>query len=147
MQWRPNKDVTLQDVWLDKAEVCLSLDLHQSARQLLAEALMVSVVSPEERKQFAVENMAPTKTIFTCRCVQELREKNSQSRSLLLLAHLACEEQNFSEALDLLDGAQALGGSSEFWFQLTLLRVTAAVGQRRPDSQAEVTKSTWIQAA
>ncbi|XP_037543698.1 cilia- and flagella-associated protein 46 [Nematolebias whitei] len=111
MAWRPDKDVTLQDLWLDKAEVCLDLDLLQPARQLLAEAHMVAA---------------------------ELRDKNAVSRSLLILARLACMEQNFSEALMLLDKAQTLGRTAEFWYQLTLIRVTAVVGQGDPDSQTRV---------
>ncbi|XP_037829580.1 cilia- and flagella-associated protein 46 [Kryptolebias marmoratus] len=109
--WRPDEDVTVQDIWLDKAEVCLFLNLHPSARRLLAEAHMVA---------------------------EELGDKNAVSRSLLNLARLACEEQNFSEALILLDEAQTLGGPAEFWYQLTLIRVTAVVGQRDPDSQTQV---------
>lgn len=38
-------DVRIQDIWLDKAEVCLSLGLYQPARQLLAEAHLVATVS------------------------------------------------------------------------------------------------------
>ena len=38
-------DVCAQDIWLDKAEVCLSMGLYQPARQLLAEAHFVSMVS------------------------------------------------------------------------------------------------------
>lgn len=38
-------DVCAQDIWLDKAEVCVSMGLYQPARQLLAEAHLVSKVS------------------------------------------------------------------------------------------------------
>lgn len=38
-------DVHAQDIWLDKAEVCLSMGLFQPARQLLAEAHFVAMVS------------------------------------------------------------------------------------------------------
>lgn len=38
-------EVSALDIWLDKAEVCVSMGLHQAARQLLAEAHFVSQVS------------------------------------------------------------------------------------------------------
>ncbi|XP_051816052.1 cilia- and flagella-associated protein 46 isoform X2 [Acanthochromis polyacanthus] len=100
-------DLRAQDIWLDKAEVCLSMGLYQSARQLLAEAYLVSM---------------------------ELGDQNAISRSLLSLASLACKEQNHAEALILLDKAQALGGDEDFWYQFTLTKVTAVVGQRDQDS-------------
>ena len=60
------------------------------------------------------------------------------ARSLLSLATLACEEQNYAQALILLDKAQALGGDEEFWYQLTLTKVRAVVGQRDQDAQTKV---------
>lgn len=44
-------DVCAQDIWLDKAEVCLSMGLCQPARQLLAETHRVAVVSRAEEDQ------------------------------------------------------------------------------------------------
>lgn len=38
-------DLSSHDIWLEKAEVCLSLGLYQSTRQLLGEAHMVARVS------------------------------------------------------------------------------------------------------
>ncbi|XP_035810814.2 cilia- and flagella-associated protein 46 isoform X2 [Amphiprion ocellaris] len=108
---RQSMDLCAQDIWLDKAEVCLSMGLYQSARQLLAEAYLVST---------------------------ELGDQNAISRSLLSLASLACKEQNHAEALILLDKAQALGGDEEFWYQFTLTKVTAVVGQRDQDSLTKV---------
>ncbi|XP_077960776.1 cilia- and flagella-associated protein 46 isoform X4 [Gasterosteus aculeatus] len=105
---RPRSDVCAQDVWLDKAEVCLSFGLLQAARQLLAEAHFVAV---------------------------ELRDTKATASSLLSLASLACEEQNFTLALSLLDKAQALGGDMEFWYQLALTKVTAVVGQGDQDAR------------
>ncbi|XP_063348312.1 cilia- and flagella-associated protein 46 [Pelmatolapia mariae] len=99
------------DIWLDKAEVCLSMGLYQSARQLLAEAHMVSMV---------------------------LGDQSVISRSLIYLASLACKEQNHAQALILLDKAQTLGGDEDFWYQLTLTKVTAVVGQRDSDFQTKV---------
>ncbi|XP_034078590.1 LOW QUALITY PROTEIN: cilia- and flagella-associated protein 46 [Gymnodraco acuticeps] len=104
-------DVCAQDIWLDKAEVCLSMGLCQPARQLLAETHRVAV---------------------------ELGDKKAVARSLLSLAVLACEEQNYAQALILLDTARALGGVEEFWYQLTLTTVRAVVGQRDPDAHIKV---------
>ncbi|MEQ2283475.1 hypothetical protein AMECASPLE_011672, partial [Ameca splendens] len=108
---RLGKDVTSQDIWLEKAEVCLSLGLYQSTRQLLAEALMVA---------------------------REFGDKSAEAKSLLSLAALACEEQNYAKAVILLDKAQTLGGDHDFWYQLTLIWVTAVVGQRDQASQTKV---------
>ncbi|KAM4591923.1 cilia- and flagella-associated protein 46-like [Odontesthes bonariensis] len=109
--WRQHKNVSAQDIWLDKADVCLSMGLHQSARRLLAEARMVAA---------------------------ELGDERAISRSLLRLATLACEEQNYAQALILLDGAQTVGGEDEFWYHFTLTKVTAVVGLRGQDSQTKV---------
>ncbi|XP_051232115.1 cilia- and flagella-associated protein 46 [Dicentrarchus labrax] len=100
-------DVCAQDIWLDKAEVCLSMGLYQPARQLLAEAQLVAM---------------------------ELGDQKAIARSLLSLAILGCEEQNYAQALILLDKAQALGGEGEFWYQLTLTKVRAVVGQGDKDA-------------
>ncbi|XP_074502975.1 cilia- and flagella-associated protein 46 isoform X2 [Sebastes fasciatus] len=100
-------DVCAQDIWLDKAEVCLIMGLYQPARHLLAEAHLVAM---------------------------ELRDQNALARSLLSLAVLACEEQNYEQALILLDKAHVLGGDEEFWYQLTLTKVRAVVGQRGHDA-------------
>lgn len=43
-------DVCAQDIWLDKAEVCLTMGLYQPARQLLAEAHILAVVSWKTRQ-------------------------------------------------------------------------------------------------
>ncbi|XP_044070722.1 cilia- and flagella-associated protein 46 isoform X2 [Siniperca chuatsi] len=108
---RQNMDVCAQDIWLDKAEVCLSMGLYQPARQLLAEAHLVAM---------------------------ELGDQKAMARSLLSLAILACEEQNYAQALILLVKAQAMGGDEEFWYQLTLTKVRAVVGQRDQDAHTKV---------
>ncbi|KAM8739310.1 cilia- and flagella-associated protein 46 isoform 1-T1 [Acanthopagrus schlegelii] len=100
---RESMDVCAQDIWLDKAEVCLTMGLYQPARQLLAEAHILAV---------------------------KLKDQKAMARSLLSLAMLACEEQNYAQAVILLDKAQNLGGDEEFWYQLTLSKVRAVVGQR-----------------
>lgn len=38
-------ELSAQDIWLDKAEICLDMGLYQPARQLLAEARLVAEVS------------------------------------------------------------------------------------------------------
>ncbi|TNN57264.1 Ubiquitin-conjugating enzyme E2 D4 [Liparis tanakae] len=53
------------------------------------------------------------------------------------LAVLAFEEQNFAQALILLDEAHALGGDEEFWYQLILPNVRAVVGQRDQDAHTK----------
>ncbi|KAG7229993.1 hypothetical protein INR49_009713 [Caranx melampygus] len=108
---RRSVDACAQGIWLDKAEVCLSVGLYQPARELLAEAHLVA---------------------------RELADQKSMARSLLLLATLACEEQNHAQALILLDKAQALGGDEEFWYQLTLTKVRGVVGQRLEGAQTKV---------
>ncbi|XP_073337460.1 cilia- and flagella-associated protein 46 isoform X1 [Pagrus major] len=100
---RQSMDVCAQDIWLDKAEVCLAMGLYQPARQLLAEAHMVAM---------------------------EFGDQKAMARSLLSLAMLACEEQNYALAVILLDKAEDLGGDEEFWYQLTLSKVRAVVSQR-----------------
>lgn len=42
---RLSVDVSAQHIWLDKAEICVSMGFYQPARQLLAEAHLVSLVS------------------------------------------------------------------------------------------------------
>lgn len=68
------------------------------------------------------------------------------ARSLLSLAVLACEEQNFAQALILLDEAHALGGDEEFWYQLTLTNVRAVVGQRDQDAHTKVRTHNLLKA-
>uniref|UniRef100_A0A1A8IQ59 Tetratricopeptide repeat domain 40 n=1 Tax=Nothobranchius kuhntae TaxID=321403 RepID=A0A1A8IQ59_NOTKU len=76
------KDACVWGHWVEKAELCLSLGLHQSACQHLAEALQAAL---------------------------EFGDTVTASRSLLGLAALACEEQNHQLALNLLDEAQSHG--------------------------------------
>ncbi|XP_043992577.1 cilia- and flagella-associated protein 46 isoform X2 [Gambusia affinis] len=104
-------EVSTQDIWLEKAEVCLSLGLYQSTRQLLGEAHMVA---------------------------KELGDERAEAKSLVCMAALACEEQNFAQALLLLDKIQIPKGEHDFWYQLTITRVTAVVGLRDKDSQTKV---------
>ena len=61
--------------------------------------------------------------------VQELGDQKGMARCLLILAALACDEQNYAQALIFLDKAEATGGDMEFWYQLTLTKVKVVVGQ------------------
>ncbi|KAF7668645.1 hypothetical protein LDENG_00299490 [Lucifuga dentata] len=106
-----NTEVCAQDIWLDKAEVCLSMGLYQPASQLLAEVHLVAT---------------------------ELGYQATLAKSLLSLAVLACEEQNHAQALSLLDKAQSLGGDQEFWYHLTVTMVRAIAGQRDQDAQTKI---------
>ncbi|CAB1430488.1 unnamed protein product [Pleuronectes platessa] len=114
---RLRMDMCAQDIWLDKAEVLLSMGLCQPARQLLAEAHLMASKSGDQK---------------------------AMARSLLSLASLACEEQNHGKALILLDEDQALGGDEEFWFQLALNKVRAVAGRRHQDAQTKVDQITKI---
>ncbi|KAL7877973.1 hypothetical protein SRHO_G00046160 [Serrasalmus rhombeus] len=91
---------TVQELWLDKAALCLSMGLYQPARSLLAEAHLVA---------------------------KGLGEKMSFARSYHLLAVLASQEQQHGQALALLKQAEEIGGDEDFWFHLTqsLLNTTA----------------------
>lgn len=39
------KNMNIEDIWLDKAGVCVRLGLYQAAREILSEASLASVVS------------------------------------------------------------------------------------------------------
>ncbi|KAF0027185.1 hypothetical protein F2P81_019926 [Scophthalmus maximus] len=71
------------------------------------------------------------------RADEEFGDQKAMARSLLSQATLACEEQNHAQALILLDKARGLSGGEEFWYQLTLTKVRAVVGQRHQDAQAK----------
>lgn len=44
-------DVCVQHIWVDKADVCLSMGLFQQARQLLAGAHLMAEVSLKGRRR------------------------------------------------------------------------------------------------
>lgn len=69
---------------------------------------------------------------------QELRDQKAVAKSLLISASLACEEQNFGQALIFLDKAQVLKGEQDFWYQFTLTKVRAVVGQKESDTHIKV---------
>ncbi|XP_053477642.1 cilia- and flagella-associated protein 46 isoform X1 [Ictalurus furcatus] len=90
----------VQELWLDKAAVCISMSLNQPARILLAEAHLVA---------------------------KELGDQTTLAKSFYLLAVLASQEQQHGQALALLEQAQEIGGDEDFWYNLiqSLLNTTA----------------------
>ncbi|XP_060027023.1 cilia- and flagella-associated protein 46 isoform X2 [Erinaceus europaeus] len=84
---------SLPQLWLLKAEVLLQMDLCQPARLLLSEA---------------------------SRGFQELGDPCAQATCLGLLAELAHKEHHFGQAAKMVEAAQRLGGSEEFWYRTTL---------------------------
>ncbi|KAJ8359853.1 hypothetical protein SKAU_G00163780 [Synaphobranchus kaupii] len=100
-----------QGIWTQKAEIFLGLGRYQPARELLAEAHLVSV---------------------------KVGDRTSQAKSLLLLAELANQERHHGQALALLREAQAIGGDEDFWYRVTLCMVNATMdgGGEEKASQA-----------
>ncbi|KAJ8250415.1 hypothetical protein COCON_G00223370 [Conger conger] len=100
-----------QGVWIEKAEILLRLGRYQPARELLAEAHLVST---------------------------KLGDRTSQAKSLLLLAELANQERHHGQALALLREAQAIGGDEDFWYHVTqgLVKATVDGGGEERDTQA-----------
>ncbi|XP_058652539.1 cilia- and flagella-associated protein 46-like isoform X3 [Onychostoma macrolepis] len=98
-------------LWLDKADMCLSLNLIQPAKVLL------------------------THTHLTA---QELGDRLSLAKSLQLLAVLANQEQRFVEALALLQEAQEIGGDEEFCFLLTQTLLTTVAEQEEQETHHQV---------
>ncbi|KAF4019376.1 hypothetical protein G4228_010549 [Cervus hanglu yarkandensis] len=94
-------------LWTLKAEVLLKMELYQPARLLLSEAYLA---------------------------FQELGDPLAQSRCLHLLAQLANKEKKHGQARRMVEKAQRLGGSEEFWYQSTLTladSLLSAEGERR----------------
>ncbi|KAG5196142.1 hypothetical protein R6Z07F_018059 [Ovis aries] len=94
-------------LWTLKAEVLLEMELYQPARLLLSEAYLA---------------------------FQELGDPLTQARCLHLLAQLANKEKKHGQAQRMVEQAQRLGGSEEFWYQSTLTladTLLSAEGERR----------------
>lgn len=133
------KDVNIKDVWLDKAEVCVSMGLYQAARELLSEASLASVVSYIFSQYKCIGGLCINTPFNICAVYnQELGEDKTQAKTLLSQARLACAEHNFDQALILLAKAQELGGDENFWYQLTLTLIRAVAGQREVDAHIQV---------
>lgn len=61
---------------------------------------------------------------------QELNDRAAEAKSLLFLANLARLEQNYGQALALLEAAQKIGGDEDFWYSVTMsLAETLAEGE------------------
>ncbi|XP_051507186.1 cilia- and flagella-associated protein 46 [Myxocyprinus asiaticus] len=103
------------DLWLEKADVCLSLSLYQSARVLLTQAHLSA---------------------------KELGDQTSLAKSLHLLAVLANQEKRSGQALVLLQQAQEIGGDEQFWYLLVQTLLTAVVEQRQDDAYEQVCEIT-----
>ncbi|ELW67298.1 hypothetical protein TREES_T100016876 [Tupaia chinensis] len=80
-------------LWMLKAEVLLEMDLYQPARLLLSEAHLA---------------------------FKALNDPCAESKCLFLLAQLANKEKNYGQAKRMIEQAQHLGGSEEFWYHSTL---------------------------
>ncbi|KAF5902114.1 cilia- and flagella-associated protein 46 isoform X3, partial [Clarias magur] len=106
---------TVQDLWLDKAAVCISMGLYQPAKNLIAEAHLVA---------------------------KELGNQTTLAKSFYLLAVLASLEQEYGQALALLEQAQDIGGDEDFWYNLfqNLLNTTAKL--KRGDIYKQVNQIT-----
>ncbi|XP_028845791.1 cilia- and flagella-associated protein 46 isoform X2 [Denticeps clupeoides] len=103
-----------QDVWLDKAELCISMGLYQPARKLLANAHLVA---------------------------KELGDPTSLTKCLHLLAVLANKEQNPTFSLALLEQAQDMRGDEYIWCKITLTLLTAIEaqgGEDAPDQASQI---------
>ncbi|RXN24229.1 cilia- and flagella-associated 46 isoform X2 [Labeo rohita] len=98
-------------LWLEKADVCLSMNLFQPAKVLL------------------------THTHLTAKA---LGDRTSLAKSLHLLAVLANQEQRYGEALVLLQEAQEIGGDEEFCFLLVQTLLTTVAEQEGPDAHHQV---------
>ncbi|XP_048865345.1 cilia- and flagella-associated protein 46 isoform X2 [Brienomyrus brachyistius] len=101
--WGRSSGPSAHHIWIDKAELCLGVGLYQPARLLLGEANIVA---------------------------KQLNDRAAEAKSLLSLANLARLEQNYSQALALLQAAQTIGGDEDFWYSLTMsLAETLAEGE------------------
>ncbi|XP_036685221.1 cilia- and flagella-associated protein 46 isoform X2 [Balaenoptera musculus] len=85
--------MSFPQLWTLKAEVLLEMDLYQPARLLLSEAYLA---------------------------FQELDDPCAESKCLHLLARLANKEKKYGQARKMIERAQRLGGSEQFWYDSTL---------------------------
>ncbi|XP_073934125.1 cilia- and flagella-associated protein 46 isoform X3 [Castor canadensis] len=98
-------------LWMLKGEVLLDMDLYQPARLLLSEAHQA---------------------------FQELDDPCAQARCLLLLAQLANKEKNHGQATRMIEKAQILGGSEDFWYSSTLTAAEAILSSEDSGREASV---------
>ncbi|XP_062851474.1 cilia- and flagella-associated protein 46 [Trichomycterus rosablanca] len=105
----------VQDLWLDKAAVCLSMGLYQPARRLLVEAQLVS---------------------------KELEDQTALAKTFYQLAILASHNQQQDQAHALLKQAQEIGGDEDFWYNLTLILLNVTAELHGEDTYAQVCQIT-----
>ncbi|KAI7806039.1 putative tetratricopeptide repeat protein 40, partial [Triplophysa rosa] len=96
---------------LEKADVCLTINLHESAKPLLTRARTLA---------------------------EELGDQMSLAKSFHLLAVLANQEQRFSDAVDLMKQAQEFDGDENFWYSLIQTLLTAVAERRGRDAHHQV---------
>ncbi|XP_078269822.1 cilia- and flagella-associated protein 46 isoform X2 [Rhinoraja longicauda] len=103
-------DVSIMDVWINKAEALLDLGFYQPARVLLSAAHKVA---------------------------KELEKKEAMAKIFYLLAVLANYERNFGQAKLLLEEAQIIGGNEYFWYDVITCLVNAILGENLEDSKEQ----------
>ncbi|XP_065152021.1 cilia- and flagella-associated protein 46 [Paramisgurnus dabryanus] len=103
------------DVCLEKADICLTMNLHESTKVLLTRVQLLA---------------------------EEQGDQRSLAKSLQLQAVLANQEQRYSDALVLLQQAQELGGEETFWYELIQTLLTAVAGRGVPDAHHQVCEIT-----
>ncbi|XP_036591480.1 cilia- and flagella-associated protein 46-like [Trichosurus vulpecula] len=91
-------------LWMYKAEVLLQMDLYQPAWLLLAEAQVA---------------------------FRDLKDVCAEAKSLYLLAELAKKELKYEQAKKMIEKAQVLGGSEEFWYYSTIALIETLLAQER----------------
>ncbi|XP_027696309.1 cilia- and flagella-associated protein 46 [Vombatus ursinus] len=91
-------------LWMYKAEVLLEMDSYQPAWLLLAEAQVA---------------------------FRELGDTCAEAKSLYLLAELAKKELKYEQAKKMIEKAQVLGGSEEFWYYSTIALIETLLAQER----------------
>ncbi|KAA0718385.1 Cilia- and flagella-associated protein 46 [Triplophysa tibetana] len=100
---------------LEKADVCLTINLHESAELLLTRARTLA---------------------------EELGDQMSLAKSFHLLAVLANQEQRYSDAVDLMKQAQEFDGDENFWYSLIQTLLTAVAERRGRDAHHQVCEIT-----
>ncbi|XP_056617498.1 cilia- and flagella-associated protein 46 isoform X3 [Triplophysa dalaica] len=100
---------------LEKADVCLTINLHESAELLLTRARTLA---------------------------EELGDHMSLAKSFHLLAVLANQEHRYSDAVDLMKQAQEFDGDENFWYSLIQTLLTAVAERRGRDAHHQVCEIT-----
>nr|XP_055025478.1 cilia- and flagella-associated protein 46 isoform X3 [Misgurnus anguillicaudatus] len=109
------RNLSICDVCLEIADVCLTMNLHESAKVLLTRVQLLA---------------------------EEQGDQRSLAKSLQLQAVLANQEQRYSDAIVLLEQAQELGGEETFWYELIQTLLTSVAGRGVPDAHHQVCEIT-----